>query len=262
MTDCLCHRGEGKLLEVLHHSHQGQTRTYEAARGHYWWPGLREAVVKLTSMCEVCFKSLATMTDEEELLDLHNHTGPMESDMVDLFELGGKMFLCMVDVWSGYSWVYGFKKTLSTWMVTNVLNTVFWAFVFPRQIHLDGGGQFRTEFAEYCDTNEVVHKLGSPYHPLSNGCAECNLGLLKLLMNKTTDSGQVLEENMATSGLCRGKGEVCHSYLAGNCGFPSCPASQTGRTWRQPEFRGPSIWRRRRLQENIKCLWICLWPVD
>merc|ERR1712089_106082 len=43
-----------KILEVLHYSHQGITKTYAAARTRYYWPSLKEDCQQLTQSCKVC----------------------------------------------------------------------------------------------------------------------------------------------------------------------------------------------------------------
>ena len=43
-----------KILQVLHYSHQDITKTYAAARTHYYWPSLKEDCQQMTQSCSVC----------------------------------------------------------------------------------------------------------------------------------------------------------------------------------------------------------------
>ena len=43
-----------KILQVLHYSHQGITKTYAAARTRYYWPLLKEDCQQMTQSCKVC----------------------------------------------------------------------------------------------------------------------------------------------------------------------------------------------------------------
>ena len=45
-----------KILEVLHYSHQGITKTYAAARTRYYWPSLKEDCGQMTQLCTVCME--------------------------------------------------------------------------------------------------------------------------------------------------------------------------------------------------------------
>ena len=43
-----------KILQVLHYSHQGITKTYAAARTRYYWPSLKEDCQQMTLSYKVC----------------------------------------------------------------------------------------------------------------------------------------------------------------------------------------------------------------
>ena len=43
-----------KILQILHYSHQGITKTYAAARTRYYWPSLKEDCQQMTQSCSVC----------------------------------------------------------------------------------------------------------------------------------------------------------------------------------------------------------------
>merc|ERR1712105_578298 len=43
-----------EVLDLLHIPHQGQTKTYLAATSRYYWPGMKEEIVKAVENCPVC----------------------------------------------------------------------------------------------------------------------------------------------------------------------------------------------------------------
>ena len=42
-----------RILQILHYSHQGKTKTYTAARRRYYWPNLIEDCKQMTQSCSV-----------------------------------------------------------------------------------------------------------------------------------------------------------------------------------------------------------------
>ena len=47
-----------------------------------------------------------------------------------------------------------------------------------------GGPQFLGPFRRWCQENNIVHELSSPYNPKSNGKAEAGVKNIKLLLSK------------------------------------------------------------------------------
>ena len=77
----------------------------------------------------------------------------------------------LVDRYSGYAWTEKLRYT-DTRSVCESLTRWFTEFGWPSYIRIDGGPQFRREFAEYCTANGIKHELASAYNPESNGLAQ------------------------------------------------------------------------------------------
>ena len=65
-------------------------------------------------------------------------------------------------------------------MLSDWFNLLGW----PQIIRSDNGPQFRSEFAEFCEMNEIKHETSSPYNPQSNGLAEAAVKNAKTLLTK------------------------------------------------------------------------------
>ena len=47
-----------KVLHLLHTSHSGMTKTFNLAKGLYFWPGMSNDIKQLISCCQECVKVL------------------------------------------------------------------------------------------------------------------------------------------------------------------------------------------------------------
>ena len=56
----------------------------------------------------------------------------------------------------------------------------------PKKLRSDGGPQFRSEFDAWCKTENIIHRLSSPYNHESNGHAEVGVREIKHLLEKTS----------------------------------------------------------------------------
>ena len=102
---------------------------------------------------------------------------------VDLFEFAGKQFLICVDKWSGFP-VYKQLNTVTTRAVISALEDWFNILGWPSTIRSDGGPQFLGPFKAWCENNNILHELSSPYNPKGNGLAEAAVKNVKHLLQK------------------------------------------------------------------------------
>ena len=63
-------------------------------------------------------------------------------------------------------------------MLSDWFNLLGW----PQVIRSDNGPQFRSEFAEFCEINEIKHETSSPYNLQSNSLAEAAVKNAKTLL--------------------------------------------------------------------------------
>jgi len=173
-----------RILGLLHQGHQGITKTYQLARQLYFWPGMKADISSLISKCEGCV-SLLPSQPHPPFSSSMSPTQPLSDVGVDLFQLSGRHYLCMVDSFSGYPFIHALSS-LSTNSVTKKLTEWFLLFGFPERLRSDGGPQFRSEFSSWCLKYGIEHQLSSPYHPQSNGLAESAVKSMKKLLQASS----------------------------------------------------------------------------
>ena len=65
---------------------------------------------------------------------------------------------------TGYPWRKKFGKSPNTHQVTDALNEIFLAWGYPKHVKSDGGGQYRTEFEQYCANMYITPHTTSGYN--------------------------------------------------------------------------------------------------
>jgi hypothetical protein len=170
-----------RILDLLHLSHSGVSKTSELARQLYTWPGMDNDIKVRVGTCSACIALLPAQQHESVLAE--RATYPMERVGADLFDLDTVSFLVMVDRYSGYPFVARLSTT-TTAAVCAVLLRWFCDFGLPCSIKTDGGPQFRGPFKEFCQEYGILHYTSSPYNPRSNGLAEAAVKSMKHLLTK------------------------------------------------------------------------------
>ena len=82
---------------------------------------------------------------------------PMDEISTDLFDAIG---LATVERYSGYAWLTALTGT-HTAKITAELAKISNSFGWPKSIRMDGGPQFRQEFANFRKSNLMQHELAS-----------------------------------------------------------------------------------------------------
>ena len=87
-----------EVLQLLHRSHSGVTKTRLAARKLYFWPGINNDIALMVNNCQECQRLLPTQQQQPLVQTVAKF--PMEQVGVDLFENGGHHYICMIDRFS------------------------------------------------------------------------------------------------------------------------------------------------------------------
>ena len=179
------------LLSELHGGHPGVSRMKSLARGLVWWPGIDHQIEENVK----CQQSRPLPASAP----LHPWSWPtrpwsrLHMDFAGPKE--GRMFLVIIDAHSKWLEVVPMKTAISATTVQR-LRTVLARFGVPESVVTDNGPQFiGMEFEQFCDRNGIRHIKVAPYHPASNGLAECAVQTFKQGFQKYTEG--TIEDRVA-----------------------------------------------------------------
>ena len=179
------------ILQHLHASHQGETRTLQRARQTVFWPGITNDIRNMIRSCGSCAVLLPSQQREPLKAD-PPPSRPFEQTVADIFHLAGWQFLVLTDKFSGWPFVGKCGRTASTQDVINLLTSWFTDVGVPVTMTTDGGPQFKsTAFNTFCAEWGITHNVSSPYNHQSNGTAEAAVKSVKHLVTKCTKNGNL-----------------------------------------------------------------------
>lgn len=173
----------GRMLELAHEGHPGESVMKRRLRDRVWWPGMDREVVKFIATCEGC--RLVSLPDKPEPMKrrlLPN--GPWIDVAIDF--LGplpsGEYLLVIIDYYSRYKEIEVMRQ-ITAQETTERLHRIFTRLGFPVTITLDNARQFAsTWFDSYCKAHGIHLNYSTPYWPQENGLVERqNRSLLKRL---------------------------------------------------------------------------------
>ena len=96
----------------------------------------------------------------------------------------GKTLLIIIDAYSKWLEVFSVPSTFSESTISK-LRTIFSTHGLVEVLVSDNGLAFTSqEFKEFIQRNEIRHVFTPPYHPASNGLAECAIKTVKKGLRK------------------------------------------------------------------------------
>ena len=186
-----------KVLEELRTAHPGVVRMKSIARIHVWWPGIDKKIEEVVKSCLPC----QSIRNKPPLTSLHLWNWPSQPwCRLHLDFLGpflGATFLIVVDAYSKWLEVIPMSSTTAERTITE-LRKLFATHGLPTQVVTDNGAQFTSqEFGEFLKLNGIQHYKSAPYHPATNGKAECYVQTFKQAMRAAKgDPGTLLTKLM------------------------------------------------------------------
>ena len=188
---------QGAMLQELHAEHPGASRMKAVARGHVWWPGLDEELVKMSKSCAQC----QAVKQAPAVAPLHPWIWPsrpwqrVHVDFAGPFL--GKSFLIIVDAHSKWPEVFEMGDTTTAKTIA-VLRHLFASYGLPEQLVSDNGPQFSSaDFSQFMKANGIKHTKCAPYHPSSNGAAERFVRTFKQAMKAGRSDGRSVSHQLA-----------------------------------------------------------------
>ena len=185
-----------QVMSVNHESafsgHLGAKKTEIRILPNFFWPGLRQDVIRFCRSCDVCQRTVKRGSVKKVPLgSMPLIDTPFKRVAVDIVgpiappsEAGHRYILTLVDYATRYPEAVPLKK-ITTEAVAEALLDIYSRVGIPEEVLTDQGTQFMSECMQ-----EVSRLLGikgltsTPYHPICNGLVERWNGTLKSMIKR------------------------------------------------------------------------------
>lgn len=180
------HSLRGDILKRLHEGHLGIEKCKRRARTAVYWPGINADIEQMVSTCDTCIKHQAKQPKEPlTITDIPEE--PWQKVGTDIFHLGGKNYLLVIDYLSNYPEMALLSNMSATCVITH-MKSIFARHGIPQIVHSDNGPCYSCrEFQLFAQEYDFKHVTSSPLHPQSNGKAEKGVHIVKQLLKKAQD---------------------------------------------------------------------------
>ena len=180
----------------MHSSHCGISKSQWRGRRDYWWPKFDEAIADHVKGCDKCIPFLPSQ-QQQPIIPRNDATGPMQAIGIDLYQIGSKDYLVVVDQFSGLPFAEKMPSATSA-AVMAVLRRIFNMFGNPERIYMDNGTNLvSNQFNDFVkDRGIPIPKPGAPYYPQANGLAESAVKQVKHLLEKYEGNWELFQKNL------------------------------------------------------------------
>ena len=128
-----------KILEIIHHGHQGITKSRQRANGAVWWPVISRDISDMIYRCSHG-QTYKTAQRKEPLITSPLPQSPWSKIGIDLLTFEDKQYLAVMDYYSRYLEVYLPGTTGN--VVIMKLTGIFARWGIPLELVSDNGPQF------------------------------------------------------------------------------------------------------------------------
>ena len=156
-----------QLIELLHTSHCGESKSIHLAKERFYWPGMISDVRTSVQDCKPCLA--LRKSQEREPLITEKASEPMSDVGSDIFEFQRKKYIVITDRYSSYI-ICKQLPTETAKAVINILDDLFLILGRPQRLRSDRGVQYYAkDTRKYCEDNFIEPEFSSPKNPSSNG---------------------------------------------------------------------------------------------
>ena len=133
------------MLNQIHQGHLGEVKCKARARGSVYWPGISTDISNVVATCHTC--SYHRNAQSKQPLKPHESPEyPFQKVGTDLFSLGDKPYLVVVDYFSSYPEIVLLTKhNTGSNVVVNALKDIFSRFGVPETVFSDNGPQYNSQ---------------------------------------------------------------------------------------------------------------------
>lgn len=171
-------------------AHQGITKTGDAIRTYFYWPGMNKQIKDYCKRCRVCQIAQDSAPKPVPLFPIPVVDEPFSELVVDVVgplprtKNGNQYLLTVMCRTTRYPEAIPMSSCMSRKLMPRLLD-VFSKFGVPRVIQSDQGSNFMGKlFRQAMEKLGVKHVYSSPYHPQSQGCLERFHRSLKSVLTK------------------------------------------------------------------------------
>lgn len=153
------------------------------AKHSFWWPNIDKDIENHAKCCVTC--QVHQNTPSQVKLSKWNPTTHFfERIHLDFGQLGSAKMLIIVDTYSRWIDIKLMTQITSKKLI-ELLANIFSYFGLPHTIVADNGPPFNSkEFKRFCANRKIEYENSPPYHPQSNGWAECAVRTVKISLKK------------------------------------------------------------------------------
>ena len=175
-----------EVLQALHTTHQGETKTLLLAKESVFWPGITNDIRNMVKDCQLCATHQAA-PPKMPILQPELPTRPWQKIGTDIFEYKENNYLMIVDYYSRYI-IVKYLPNIRAETVSDTFTQVLTEFGLPSTIMADRGTQYTSEgFRKKCRDSNINLVFSSPYHHQTNSVAERAIGTVKHLWKKASE---------------------------------------------------------------------------
>ena len=185
-----------QVMPVNHESafsgHLGAKKTKVRILPNFFWPGLRQDVIRFCRSCDVCQRTVKRGSVKKVPLgSMPLIDTPFKRVAVDIVgpiappsEAGHRYILTLVDYATRYPEAVPLKK-ITTEAVAEALLDIYSRVGIPEEVLTDQGTRFMSECMQEVSRLLSIKVLTStPYHPICNGLVERWNGTLKSMLKR------------------------------------------------------------------------------
>ena len=178
-----------EILENLHQSHMGISKTKARARETVYWPNINQHIEMLIKKREVC-QTYQKQQQKEPMIPSDIPIYPFQIVASDLFNWNNQDFVIVVDYYSKY---WEMEKSYGTKSIAIVkkMKKIFSRLGIPETLRSDNEPQYTAQvFKEFSKDWNFKHVASSPEYPKSNGFVERHIEIVRNLLTKAKQSGK------------------------------------------------------------------------
>ena len=176
-----------EILENLHQSHMGISKTKARARETVYWPNINQHIEMLIKKCEVC-QTYQKQQQKEPMIPSDIPIYPFQIVASDLFNWNNQDFAIVVDYYSKYWEIERLYDTKSITIVKK-MKKMFSRLGIPETLRSDNGPQYTAQvFKEFSKEWNFKNVTSSQEYPKSNGFVERHIQIVKKILTKAKQS--------------------------------------------------------------------------